>query len=796
MHDSNLARSTKPQLAHAPILAIASSCASRSDSCASLLSRACEEKSTSPVTSNLPGSRVFPGQTEVVTSSERSSSSQVKAFPRTSYKMLRTGACVRMNGKNRDDFGIEAESRKCALGSAAAGSLGMKRRPPRSVGRLVTHLIHISAYARLSAGHIRHGLFDRKHVQGGRWPRRDGFLGGRGIDDTRFDGICDRVGGIADSSGPQEPARLRQATSQATHWQFGQTRGEAKAAREGVKHEKSVKRRAEGVGVSSQTRKVLQSPSPPGEVDGELESLMAERACHPGTTRRQSFRKTLVDAGLPQEYLDALEQKRRQLDESIHKYIAAKEREYKQYEKELRQQYKLAQDKEIVKPRRTSWESTQDIAGSPRLQGQQQSVVDVLLAAGLKRDQIGHSVAVAVVDDDGTPTLEAKSSMAGMTDRRASIERDKEFVGVFTPAFLPALENKAQSTNAAAERGSSAPPPSSAGIEQGSDQDRVHRAHSDSVVQAQGKRPAHLQLVERTSSSGSSADGKLTSALKSPTHASRQPKRKRVSIAVGNSIVAPSDNVPVDLSSNNHTPSHSRTRSPASERDSGPTSAARAVDSLKDAQKQAESTAILPETSQPLTNGKFPVEKAPSPITTPSAQPSPPPPARASQIDADGDLFDLDDEDDEPSAKPEPIPDDPLSSEDDITGRVSRNPHFLDDGDIYDPNAGIISEPEEPEDNHDHADHIEFMPGSANASQQPTNPGFRRPSVSIDPVYAGENYARAEHSAIVNEVYGSSYVRPASKGSFTAGSLGESFMARNAEMLRNRAPQDESQVRS
>lgn len=523
---------------------------------------------------------------------------------------------------------------------------------------------------------------------------------------------------------------------------------------------------------------------------------MAERSCHTGSTRRQSFRKTLAEAGLPQEYLDALEQKRKQLDESIHKYIAAKEREYKQYEKELRQQYKLSQDKEVIKPRRTSSESTQDTTGSPRLYGQQQSVVDVLLAAGLKRDQIGQSVAVAIVDDDGTPTLEAKSSMAGMTDRRASIERDKEFVGVFTPAFLPALENKAQSNNDA-EQGSSAPPPSSSGIEQGSDPDGVQRAHSDSLIQAKGKRPAQLQLIQRTSSSGSSADGKLTSALKSPTQSSRQSKRKRVSIAVGNSIVAPSDNVPAEFSSNNHTPSHSRTRSPASERDSGPTSAARAVESLKDAQRQAESNVTRPESYLPLTNGKPSVwkEQPSKPAsTTPAAPKSQPPTPKPSKIDPDGDLFDLDDDDDDDiPPKPEPIPDDSHSSEDDITGRVNRNPRYLDDGDIYDPDSGIIPENEGTD---DHADHIEFMPGSANASQQPTNPGFRRPSVSMDPVYMGNNYARAEHSAVVNEVYGSSYNRPASKGSFTAGSLGESFMARNAEMLRNRASHDESQVRS
>lgn len=523
---------------------------------------------------------------------------------------------------------------------------------------------------------------------------------------------------------------------------------------------------------------------------------MAERACHTGTTRRQSFRKTLVDAGLPQEYLDALEQKRKLLDESIHKYIAAKEREYKQYEKELRQQYKFAQDKEVIKPRRTSSESTQDITGSPRLQGQQQSVVDVLLAAGLKRDQIGHSVAVAVVDDDGTPALEAKSSMAGLTDRRASIERDKEFIGVFTPAFLPALETKAQSNNDA-ERGSSAPPPSSSGVEQGSDPDGVQRAFSDSFVQAKGKRPAQLQLVQRTSSSGSSADGKLTSALKSPTQSSRHSKRKRVSIAVGNSIVAPSDNVPMELSSNNHTPSHSRTRSPGSERDRGPTSAARAVESLQDAQRQAEAQVIQPESFLPLTNGKPLAEKERPSKASSTTSPALPPPqlttSKSSKIDPDGDLFDLENEDDDDPPKSERIPDDALSGEDDITGRVNRNPHYLDDGDIYDPDAGILPEHEGSE---DHADHIEFMPGSANASQQPTNPGFRRPSVSMDPVYMGGNYARAEHNAVVNEVYGSSYNRPASKGSFTAGSLGESFMAKNAEMLRSQAHQDESQVRS
>ena len=69
-------------------------------------------------------------------------------------------------------------------------------------------------------------------------------------------------------------------------------------------------------------------------------SVEAERE---GATRRSSSRKSLSETTLPQEYLDKLEEKRKLLDESIHKYIAAKEREYKHFQKELKQQYKLSQ---------------------------------------------------------------------------------------------------------------------------------------------------------------------------------------------------------------------------------------------------------------------------------------------------------------------------------------------------------------------------------------------------------------------------------------------------------------------
>ena len=51
--------------------------------------------------------------------------------------------------------------------------------------------------------------------------------------------------------------------------------------------------------------------------------------------------------------------------------------------------------------------------------------------------------------------------------------------------------------------------------------------------------------------------------------------------------------------------------------------------------------------------------------------------------------------------------------------------------------------------------------------------------------------------AVENEVYGSSYNRPNTKGSFTPGSLGESYMARHAEeMMKLRMAQQQTQVKS
>ncbi|KXT17615.1 hypothetical protein AC579_10140 [Pseudocercospora musae] len=476
------------------------------------------------------------------------------------------------------------------------------------------------------------------------------------------------------------------------------------------------------------------------------------------TTRRQSFRRSLADAELPEEDVERLEAKRKQLDESIHKYIAAKEREYKSFEKEVIQKHKVRGEP----------------IGSPL-------------------------VVTAVVDDDeAATTLEARQSVAGLTDRRASIERDREFVGVFTPAFLPALDvNNAphvgrEEAEAERERADSAPPLASLSNKKTAGPDGVLRANSDPTVQATPKRPVHLQLSGRTSSSGSSADGKLPSALKSPTH---RPRKKRVSLAVGDSIVAPSDNVPLTLNSHNNAPSHSRTRSPASsERSNGKAPATADMPrSINPADSSTAPFSPLARATMTSQSHKAEQTRKDSPhavvalsssavnVSLPSTSPL--------KQDVDGDLdFGLGGDE---ALSDQAVEDSAADSENDVTGRVARLGTFPNSEDvIYESSEGLS--PEGAEESDDHAEHIEFRPSSV---QQSNAPGFRRPSATIDPVYMGSNYDRAEHSAVTNEIYGSSFNRPSSKGSFTAGSLGESFMAQNAErLMRNRAASGETQT--
>ncbi|RMY76820.1 hypothetical protein D0864_09575 [Hortaea werneckii] len=552
----------------------------------------------------------------------------------------------------------------------------------------------------------------------------------------------------------------------------------------------------------------------------------------PAIARRPSFRKTLREheASLPEDFLRALEEKRRQLDESIHKYIAAKEREWKQFEKDIRQQartrgagsgpasshapqHDACQDETTASRRRASSDSAHSANESPQLRGQQSSAVDALLATGLRRDG-------------------SVQALAGMSGRRESVEREKDFVGLFTPSFLPAIDNKRERQH---ERTASAPGIVEASASKNSVaavRSSLQKADSDTVIQAKAKRPAHLQEGQRNSSSGSLAESRLlTSAMKSPAplgHASRQQK-KRVSLAVGDSIVAPSDNVPLPLS-NSSTPSHSRSRSPVNDLD--PVANAPGT-SVADFAKQPPAKFSL--RGENTMNGLLSLasgqqgaagpESPARPPSAPSVAARPSPATRSpSKIDPDGDLFDLDEDSDLPTPRLEeedPVPG--IEGEEEVMpgigGRIDQQtaPHLpqrhetstsepgLRPGEIYDydSEAGLVPEPvpgavPEVVQQDEHAMHVEFGPmGASASSQQPTRPGFRRPSVVSDPVFLGQDYEQAEERAVNDDIYGSSYSRPPTKGSFTGGSLGESYMARHAEeMMRVRMAKQQQDVRS
>jgi hypothetical protein len=551
--------------------------------------------------------------------------------------------------------------------------------------------------------------------------------------------------------------------------------------------------------------------------------------------RRLSFRKSLAEAGLPQEFLDQLELKRKQLDESIHKYIAAKERDYRQFEKDLKAQYRAqtsananaaekqsraqaatnageaqtgaqahantadAQHRaqantnaaETQQQRRASAEEAQQVKDKSSL-----SAVNTLLRKGARRDSDNN----AVPGDSTSPS--AMSAIPPLGDRRTSDDR-KGFIGVFTPPYLPALDTS-EDERARRIAGTASTPHMAKNKDTKKSGEAMQRTNSDSAVstqQAHAKRPAHLLSSHRTSSSGSSVEGKLVSAMKSSSEHPR-PKRKRVSLAVGDKIVAPSDNVPV-MMSNNNTPSHSRTRTtPPSSQGSSPNS-----DSpIQQLSQQYTVTTNLTKSS--ATNGQTSSGlKALHEQQTANAQSQQPSKPQTSQYPGDdiGEFWHMEEPDEDETEKFPSFNMDDEFEEDigtGIAGRVSHTPSpkpneqptAADDEDEIMYNNNVPSQPPTIPEDHEGTDseHIEFRPGSVAASQQPTVPGFRRPSVVRDPGYTGRDYSRAATDADEKGIYGSSYARPISKGSFTAGSLGESYMARHAEeMMRTREARKE-----
>ena len=517
-------------------------------------------------------------------------------------------------------------------------------------------------------------------------------------------------------------------------------------------------------------------------------------------TRRGSFRKSLVDCPWPQHHLDALEEKRRLLDESIHKYIASKEREFKQFERDLRRQLRNG-----VADERNARSDIRHAAPD-----RHRTVSDPLPARLNDRANANghltreHPDDCALVDDDAD-----RVNVAGLTDSCARGDRDKDFVGVFTPRFLPALSSVAlpASSSAALPASSSVaiPAPSSVALPTPSpvaspptrpkrpssapgDLRPPHRSgglhtrpfRSNSVHSPLKSPPQRIS----PNTSFASTEGPLLSAMKSSL---RQPKHKRVSLAVGDAIVAPSDNLP-PAAAVGHPSRSSHSRLPSAPLGPGSPDG---------------------EPSSPDSAASFPLPTEPSFV--PESDPSTSHIASDGDlstfhIDPDGDLFDLEREIafSTPSEPPTSLVDhiehadtQPTAPTNSVLARAVAHTSNT-------PPVSSLPSPLAPA-----PPDLLTPSASASASQQPTHSGFRRPSAHVDPVSRTDESEDDEDDGGVgigvsvggcgrasfgvvwppetpHDVYGSSFHRSATgKGSFGGGGLGQSLMERHLHARAN-----------
>jgi hypothetical protein len=435
-------------------------------------------------------------------------------------------------------------------------------------------------------------------------------------------------------------------------------------------------------------------------------------------------------------FVKEIDQKRRQLDDQIHKFISQKEREFKLYERELRTRYRTPSNPSAPAP-----------------------------LSPTASDETLH--AVQVKEDAESPS-------------KKSHERETELLGLFTPAYLPLLDSRPP----APARSPSAPPRTDTAASSdnlGPDRQALHRASTDPAGHASADRPHSIRMAlgPRTPSSGSDPGRSLVSALKSPSAGPKVFNKKRVSLIVGDAVVAPSDNI---HSATQELSLEEQSATQRVEKQSSPQPACQ-PDAIKSSliHKPSSNTCRNIQTNpQPggLSLGFASASQAPSVFNEAT-------PTNINAIDAEGDLdlaspFSMDEEIDNMATSEmyttqiEDIDadvdsglDSGLDSESTLRGASAEAKGIS-------PTSPLISA-ESP---------VAKIEASSSASAQPISPGFSRPSVQQDPQLEFADQI-AQDTIPPNSLYGS-FSRPTYGMQQTSGSLGESFMARNAEKLMRR----------
>ncbi|PNS18288.1 hypothetical protein CAC42_7657 [Sphaceloma murrayae] len=503
-----------------------------------------------------------------------------------------------------------------------------------------------------------------------------------------------------------------------------------------------------------------------------------------GAYRAQSIRLIKEVDGDVEGFLEEVELKRRQCDEAVHRYIKQKDREVKMHERDTRVKYRnAALERQSGRSSPASSRSSRAAATNGHAHAAQDSVLEDTEAATNRQGVLQARSQPHVADN-------------GLKDPQVARDREADLLGLFTPTFLPLLSTKPahqQSSSVPASLSALTRPSALSSIRAPFEQ-TLHRANSDPVDEKDVKQ-TRIRLEQRTSSSGSESKS-LVSVLKSPAANARVPTRKRVSLVVGDDIVAPSDNINalyspdddqqfdhaehverIDMAEPRLNPRIPEKHSDSDGRTSPPTKLGQEMEDRDRVEKTTEAALSLTKSPSPVsgissalaTERKSSLKSKPAPMPKVISRPEP-------------DVFNF--SDNELRGEQADRPPSDVEDASDISPVRSPAPPT----DIRRPPPPIIQTP--PARAADiPARSVSKLHTSSLSSSQPATPGFSRPSVKDDPMFPlGADVSDPEIEQ--NEVYGSL----GASLSLKASSLGESFMERNAEELRKSGKRRTSQT--
>ncbi|KAL1305955.1 hypothetical protein AAFC00_004094 [Neodothiora populina] len=493
-------------------------------------------------------------------------------------------------------------------------------------------------------------------------------------------------------------------------------------------------------------------------------------------SRRAAWRKNMEMIAETNEevrgFMQELELKRKQLDEQIHKFIAQKEREFKRFEQEIWKQIQNVQEQVPV----GSDHGNEHGEVHSTISHQPSRSQDVLINGTAPSE--APKLEKPTEDHGNVRTrIDRRTANSGLEDIRPSYEREKDFMGLFTPAFLPLLDDKP-----GLERSPSAPDlMEHRGSETlFSDRQSLQRANTEPTLDAEGKpRPRHGPRTPSTGSEG------LVSVLK-PPGGRKSSKQMRVMLQLADDLPAvhPNDDLPTERE---YAPVrqadalHHSKKGGATFEDASPLQSP----SLSPGSLGNEtSSQTLPSTlSSSLTQGLS--IQPQSNISLGAAALGTQPGNAVTDFEDLASPFPLD-EDVGDTERPSDLEWE-VDFREDIEGsrvdRQSSSPSLSPDTNLS---------PISPQKSNNSATSASLpmlkIRSSSTSSTQPISPGFSRPSVRDDPIF---DFPAEENDYISSSIghgsYYDSFSRPSLTGRGTmTGSLGESFMQRNAEAMMRR----------